>query len=230
MFTKEEIEQNNVNIFEHVEHPQNISEMKAIFRMLDIVPIMEMALIDRVASLTKEKGIWKQLIKQKTTQASKIMENVCRQVYKNIDHSGENTEESYNGFVWFGTDMIEKFTAACVSYLTDMEKLTNASGDLTPEQQSAFFLEKIQFQCQLEVGDIFIFVDSTNYCEYTVLDIIDNNEKWEILYGKTTDPVKARFVSNNMFRPIIKRNIMGNDLKPYYQEIKEKYGRKLIAD
>lgn len=223
-FTKEEIESGSVDIFDHIKVDASIVDIKSLIRLLDFIPLVEQRLLDMLIERLQEGNLWRHLIKAELTKFNKSLDKVTNEIYKKIDYSGENTTKSFDEALIFGMNMVDKIAGSLLEFQSHIEKLTNASGDMTAEEVNNYILSNATFISKLSHGDKFIFLDpnSTNYIEYTFDKIGKIGDEIIAYYTKyDSNGVPVTFTTTELLDVVIPCNILSiNDAIELIKEYK----------
>lgn len=214
----EEIKNNSLSIFEHLRTPEDKIHVISILRILDMLPVMEQMFLDDMIDRLTAQNLFKQNIKVKLKQCRSLLDTIHTEVWNKCDKSGENTKESQESWYLNMFDFCNKFSNAIKNYVIQIEALTNASeGFVTNNERDDYIIDKAKFISQLKEGDVFAFLDASQYIEYTYLRTDKETEDYKFYYKKYTSddgPEYIPFYTDNAFRPVIITSVLTEeDLK-----------------
>ena len=233
--TDEEIQSGNLSIFEHIENPADKCDVIAILRLLDIIPVMEQEMLDLLINKLTAKGIFRHSLKARLNKISSLLDFVNQEVFRTCDKSkGEKTAQSRETWYMNMYDFSSKFTNALVNYIHNIELFTNASQAFEEQPRTDEIIEKATMLSKLKPGDIFIFLDSKMFCEYTFKEMKWDEEKQEysLYFCKVANPlyphaVEVPLYDNRLWCPVIVTSLLSTEaLETLKNEAEQKSQKK----
>lgn len=216
--TDEEIRSGKLDIFEHIGTPTDKIDVISIMRLLDIVPVMEQELLDTLIDKLTAQGLFKQALKARLKKISNLLDFVNQEVWKTCDRSGDKTHYSQESWYRGLFDFSTKFTNALVNYVHNIELLTNASHTLSEKDQNLEIIRKSTFLGKLNPGDIFTFLDSSVFCEYTFdrIEWKEDTQEYIMFFYKMPNPgvphsSKIEIYDNRIWRPVMVMNLLSEE-------------------
>lgn len=213
-YSDEQINNQRIDIFDNIQDWADISEVKSLCRLLSIIPMMEQCVLDALIDRLKQQHIFRQGIKRRLNQVEGLVNSALDDVYKSlgINNKGAANEDGITAFdsaVFFGLDMVDKIAASCLEYMTRIEKLTNISEDLTPEDHCNYVLDNATLLYRLKEGDTFFFIDQSAAVEYTYLGT--TIKKTDVICKFTKRSTGDVFDTDNPYRPVILTNFFSEE-------------------
>lgn len=232
--TDEEIRSGQLDIFEHLATPTDKADVISIMRLLDIIPIMEQDMLDLLISKLKAQKLFKTALKARLKKMSSMMEFVNSEVWRTCDRSGRKDRMSQE--TWYMNLFVfsMKFSNALVNYIHNIELLSNASNAIDEHRRSDEIIEKATMISKLSPGDVFVFLDSLTFCEYTFKEMVwdEKKKEYSIYFCKVGNPnfpykEEVPLYENRLWRPVIVMNILSKEsIETLKKEAKQKSHRK----
>ena len=213
--TDEEIQSGNISIFEHLKEPTDRASVISCLRVLDMLPVMEQEVMDILISKLEMQNLFKQNLKFKLNKVAKLLESVNKDVYKECDKSAKKTDISQEQWYMGMYDFCNKFSNAIVNYIRDVELITNVSEAFEEKDRNFEIINKATMLSKLKEGDIFFFLDSELFCEYTYKGLQWNEEKNEYLMffckvenNQVAYKKEIMIHDNRLWRPVMVTNLL----------------------
>lgn len=200
-----------IDMFEHLKDPFNVIPLETAYRLWRVLPFFSQHLTDRMVNLLKEKGFWRQTLKQDFNGAIKHIKPASDSLVNKLF-----AEEEGDTFVPlnFEEAMCEKFLCSFLDYYEKIIRIADVAEEADIDTQTQKYIDNIakqaQFMITLNKGDIFTFADTGKYEEFTynghyckgnevICEYISNNEE----DGPTL------YTCHNIWKPCINMSVKG---------------------
>lgn len=214
----EEIKSGKLSIFEHIENPADKCDVISILRLLDIIPVMEQEMLDLLISKLTAKGVFRQNLKARLNKISSLLDAINKDVYRTCDKTGTGTQESQEKWYLNMYDFSSKFTNALVNYIHNIELFSNVSNAFDNHIRHDEIINKATLLSKLKPGDIFIFLDSETFCEYTFKEMkwIEEKNEYQIYFCKVANPLfpqetEIPIYDTRLWRPVVVTNLLSEE-------------------
>lgn len=196
-----------IDMFEHLKDPIEEMNLEVTYRLWRSMPYFMDILTQRMIDLLKEKNFWKLALKHDLTRAANIISPASKQLMEDLIKREDKNFLPLN----FETAMCEKFMAAFIEYYRRMVDLAKVSEAPTKEEKDLLYkkymVDRAVFMIALKPGDIFTFLDTGRYEEFTykgfhtcrgevICDYINYNSKNPMLLH-----------CENVYKPVLRQTI-----------------------
>lgn len=217
-----------VNLFEYVEDLDEASSVEANLHLLKILPILADRVVDTIISKLKEKDRYRFKIKHNLSTVQKEISRISLATVNDFVNVKLPNGVPAELFVF---QCIEKLNSEILTWYRRMIEIASIpEGETSADRVNRYkkyIADRADFLYRLSPGDIFIFADDKEYCEYTFdsTEIVTENEKSDIvcLYHKLAVKLNGEIdykVEPNIYRPIVNMTVISRET---YKEAKEKY-------
>lgn len=195
-----------VDLFEHVKDPVNTLHLEATFRLWKALPYFSDILTKHLIDLLKDGNMFRYSVKQDINKAIKCL---SPQSEKFVNNLLEQSTDDYHP-IEFERALCDKFVASFLGYYTRLIEIGDMSSTPNSDEKTKKYINRLvkdaQFMITLEEGDIFTFLDTNKYEEYTYAGYTTKHNGDVICdyisYNSQDGP--ELFHCENTWRPVVK--------------------------
>lgn len=200
-----------IDMFEHLVNPIDDMNLEASYRLWRVMPYMSLWITEHMVDLLKEKGFWRQALKQNLNDAIKCLKPKSQELIWKL--AKEQSEEENFYPIDFETGLCEKFVDSFINYYQKLIEIASVSEAPTNEEKDKLYkkymVDRAQFIISLEKGDIFSFLDTGKYEEFTYNGFVTQRGETYCEYiSKNEKDGPQLYKCSNVYRPVIKMTIV----------------------